>query len=88
MPLDMMATPSLLGPTTNAQLGWTGLGFLDLRAELLSAGRVLDEAALDKYSFARDAYLQRRGVLKYDQDDWRDDAPATIPAAPAASAAK
>lgn len=87
MPLDMMATPSLLGPTANAQLGWTGLGFLDLRAELLSAGRVLDEAALDKYSFARDAYLQRRGVLKYDQDDWRDEAPLTTPAAPAASSA-
>jgi phospholipid-binding lipoprotein MlaA len=86
MPFDMMATPSLLGPTTNAQLGWTGLGLLDLRAELLGAGRVLDEAALDKYSFARDAYLQRRGVLTYDQDDWRDE-PAS-PAAPSASAAK
>ncbi|MEY2892966.1 MAG: hypothetical protein RJA98_2874 [Pseudomonadota bacterium] len=87
MPLDMMATPSLLGPTTKAQFGWTGLGFIDLRADLLSAGRVLDEAALDKYSFARDAYLQRRGVLKYDDDEWRDEEPAS-PAAPAASAAK
>lgn len=33
---------------------------VDLRSNLLRAGDVLDEAALDKYSFFRDAYLQRR----------------------------
>lgn len=32
----------------------------DTRAGLLRAGELLDEAALDKYSFTRDAYLQRR----------------------------
>lgn len=36
---------------------------VDLRAGLLRAGEVLDQAALDKYSFTRDAYLQRRGVV-------------------------
>jgi phospholipid-binding lipoprotein MlaA len=36
---------------------------VDLRASLLRAGEVLDQAALDKYSFTRDAYLQRRGVV-------------------------
>jgi phospholipid-binding lipoprotein MlaA len=36
---------------------------VDLRANLLRAGEVLDQAALDKYSFTRDAYLQRRGVV-------------------------
>jgi phospholipid-binding lipoprotein MlaA len=36
---------------------------VDLRASLLRAGDVLDQAALDKYSFTRDAYLQRRGVV-------------------------
>ena len=35
---------------------------VDLRANLLRAGDVLDQAALDKYSFTRDAYLQRRGA--------------------------
>lgn len=30
------------------------------RAELLNASNVLEEAALDKYSFVRDAYIQRR----------------------------
>jgi phospholipid-binding lipoprotein MlaA len=39
---------------------------LDTRAGLLSASRVLDEAALDPYLFVRDAYLQRRDNLVYD----------------------
>jgi phospholipid-binding lipoprotein MlaA len=34
---------------------------VDFRASLLRAEGVLDQAALDKYSFLRDAYLQRRG---------------------------
>jgi phospholipid-binding lipoprotein MlaA len=41
----------------------TALKLVDTRANLLGAGRMLDEAALDKYSFTRDAYLQRRQSL-------------------------
>jgi phospholipid-binding lipoprotein MlaA len=33
---------------------------IDVRAHLLGAGQTLEEAALDKYQFLRDAYLQRR----------------------------
>lgn len=33
---------------------------IDIRADLLSASKVFDEAALDRYLFIRDAYLQRR----------------------------
>jgi phospholipid-binding lipoprotein MlaA len=36
---------------------------VDLRAGLLRTGRMIDSAALDKYSFTRDAYLQRRRSL-------------------------
>lgn len=36
------------------------------RADLLDASRILEEAALDKYTFQRDAYLQRRRSLIYD----------------------
>jgi phospholipid-binding lipoprotein MlaA len=36
------------------------------RADLLDASRILEEAALDKYVFQRDAYLQRRKSLIYD----------------------
>jgi phospholipid-binding lipoprotein MlaA len=40
-------------------LGLTGLGLLDLRAELLSTDDVLARA-YDPYVFMRNAYLQRR----------------------------
>jgi phospholipid-binding lipoprotein MlaA len=36
---------------------------IDARAKLLDAGNLLEEAAFDKYSFMRDAYLQRREFL-------------------------
>lgn len=36
------------------------------RANLLPADKVIEEAALDKYSYVRDAYLQRRRHLIYD----------------------
>lgn len=36
------------------------------RADLLEASRILEEAALDKYVFQRDAYLQRRRNLVHD----------------------
>lgn len=36
------------------------LRIVETRANLLRAGSLLDQAALDKYSFTRDAFLQRR----------------------------
>jgi phospholipid-binding lipoprotein MlaA len=36
------------------------------RAGLFQAEGVLEEAALDKYSFTRDAWLQRRRNMVYD----------------------
>jgi phospholipid-binding lipoprotein MlaA len=36
------------------------------RSDLLDASRILEEAALDRYTFQRDAYLQRRRSLIYD----------------------
>jgi len=44
----------------------TALGLVDLRASLLGAGRLLEDAALDKYTFTRDVYLQRRRGLARD----------------------
>lgn len=42
---------------------------VQIRSELLSATGVLEEAALDKYSFVRDAYLQRRQSMIEDDDN-------------------
>ena len=39
---------------------------VNTRADLLDASRILEQAALDKYVFQRDAYLQRRRNLVYD----------------------
>ncbi len=43
-----------------------GLRLVDTRADLLSASRVVSQAALDPYAFIRDAFLQRRRSLVYD----------------------
>ena len=58
------------------------------RADLLELGNVVDEAALDKYSFSRDAYLQRRESLIHDGNPPRSpraeadmDEPIKLPAA-------
>ena len=50
-------------PTRNATFG---LEIIQLRANLLGASSTLDAAALDKYQFVRDAYLQRRLRSVYD----------------------
>jgi len=42
------------------------LRVLDNRARLLRLGDMLEDAALDKYTFVRDAHLQRRRNLVYD----------------------
>lgn len=45
-------------------VNWRNVGYvvrvIDRRAQLLNAGNLLDDAALDKYQFVRDAYMQRR----------------------------
>ncbi|WP_144138017.1 VacJ family lipoprotein [Paraburkholderia sp. BCC1884] len=49
-------------------LSWAlyGLNVVNTRANLLNASDVLEGAALDKYSFVRNAYLQRREYLLSD----------------------
>jgi len=44
----------------------TALKLLDSRAQLLGATAMLDQIALDPYTFARDAHLQRRRSSIYD----------------------
>jgi phospholipid-binding lipoprotein MlaA len=55
------------------------LRLTDKRASLLRATDMLDQVALDKYSFTRDAYLQRRASLirpdaeRFDEEDFDDE---------------
>jgi phospholipid-binding lipoprotein MlaA len=46
--------------------------FTSRRAELLDVSNVLEQAALDRYAFLRDAWLQRRRSLIYDGDPPRE----------------
>ncbi|MEO1765799.1 MlaA family lipoprotein [Thiobacter aerophilum] len=48
------------------------LRFVNHRAQLLDAEKVLDEAALDPYTFLRDAYIQHRRSLIYDGNPPRE----------------
>jgi phospholipid-binding lipoprotein MlaA len=58
-------------PTRNGMLV---LNVVDTRAQLLGAGNVMEGAALDKYTFMRDAYLQRRRNQVYDGNPPDEDA--------------
>ncbi len=79
--LDMQAGVGALSDDTRAVNSLRALNIVDTRANLLGASKLLDDVALDKYSFLRDAYLARRRSLVYDGDppplpDERDAAPA------------
>ena len=58
---------------------------VDRRTNALDAVRVIEDAALDKYRFVRDSYLQRRRSLIYDGDPPREPEPeepaSALPAA-------
>lgn len=67
-----------------------GLYLTDMRASALEVGALLDSAALDRYRFMRDAWLQRRHNLIHDgnlppalptddEDEGDDDLPAAPP---------
>jgi phospholipid-binding lipoprotein MlaA len=43
-----------------------GVRIVNVRANLLEAGQVFEQAAVDRYAFLRDAYLQRRRSQMYD----------------------
>ena len=54
----------------------TGLRVVNARNTYYEAGDLLDGAAIDKYSFMRDAYIQRR---QYQINEGRDDEEPTMP---------
>jgi phospholipid-binding lipoprotein MlaA len=54
----------------------TGLRIINGRNTYYEAGDLLDVAAIDKYSFMRDAYIQRR---QYQIDEGREGTPVLMP---------
>jgi phospholipid-binding lipoprotein MlaA len=55
--------------------GLMATNIVNLRATYLGAGAIVDGAALDKYSFMREAYLQRRRSQVFDGDPPEEEAP-------------
>jgi phospholipid-binding lipoprotein MlaA len=101
LPLDRYVSPTLLTNSTGVTIAIDALAIVQTRSELLEASNMLNDIALDRYSFLRDAYTARRRSLVYDgnppdddpiddksQDKTEDTNPATAapPMAPAASA--
>jgi len=91
---DLGLDPVLQHEPVRVRNAMTILRATGKRADLLDASRILEEAALDKYVFQRDAYLQRRRSLIYDgsppraaREVPRAEASEPEPAAQAAAAA-
>jgi phospholipid-binding lipoprotein MlaA len=64
--LDYQADPVTQQSNLAARDTLSAVRLVDFRASVLRAGNVLEGAALDKYSFVRDVYLQRRQSLVFD----------------------
>jgi phospholipid-binding lipoprotein MlaA len=60
LPVDIKGDPLGQLDSDSALTGLSVLRAVDFRANVLRASDVLDQAALDRYRFIRDAYLQRR----------------------------
>lgn len=95
---DRYVSPSLLVDRDAIRVALTTTNVVDTRAGLLQATRMLDSIALDRYSFVRDAHLQRRQNQVYDGNPPEPPAaedppnpparPVTLPSQPAPALAR
>ncbi|WP_290871454.1 VacJ family lipoprotein [Aquabacterium sp.] len=86
IPGDLYFSASTLAPTDAMAYELTALRLVSVRANLLGATNLLDDVALDKYAFFRDAYLQRRQNLIYEGNPPEEDEEPDDLEPPAASA--
>ncbi len=75
LPIDYKGDPVNSIVDTGTRDGLSVLNIIDTRASLLKVGNVVQEAALDPYSFIRDGYLQRRRSKVYDGNPPDEDPP-------------
>jgi phospholipid-binding lipoprotein MlaA len=68
LPLDWQASPAVVFDDGSKKVFITSLNIVNTRANFLRAGEMLEGIALDKYTFYRDAYLQRRGSFDDDEE--------------------
>jgi phospholipid-binding lipoprotein MlaA len=93
LPLDMAASPWTYKTPEHVRNIGTGVRVIDARANLLDASTLLEDAALDRYEFIRDGFLQRRQSQVFDGESSRkalkeaNEAPASAKSISAAYAA-
>lgn len=68
LPWDRFASPALAFHEGRSKVAIYSLQTINARANFLRAGEMLEGIALDKYTFYRDAYLQRRGSFSDDEE--------------------
>lgn len=68
LPLDIEADPWHHKRPVHLRNPGSVVRAVDQRAAVLDASNLIEEAALDRYEFVRDAYLQRRQSKVYDGD--------------------
>jgi phospholipid-binding lipoprotein MlaA len=74
MPVDTYGAPLYSIGDQDAHTYLPVIDVIDLRAKYLNASDVLDGAALDSYTFRRDAYFQRQRNILFDGNPPEDDA--------------
>jgi phospholipid-binding lipoprotein MlaA len=74
LPVDMQGSVVNQVPDEGPRTGLTIVNLVNIRAKYLIAGDVVSGAALDKYSFTRDSYLQRQRNRQYDGNPPDEDA--------------
>lgn len=73
LPVNVYYSPAYLFDNGEYKLGITALQLINTRANLLRVTDMLDGIALDKYTFVRDAYLQRRNVKTHKEQEQDED---------------
>jgi phospholipid-binding lipoprotein MlaA len=68
LPVDIYGNPWTYKEPTRWRNVGSAVRVVDTRAALLDASNLLEDAALDRYQFVRDAYMQRRLNQVYDGD--------------------
>lgn len=80
LPVNSLASASSQISDTGAANALTVIGVIDKRASLLDATKLIDDVALDKYHFVREAYLQRRKQREGGKDVEQRDEDRTVDA--------
>ena len=68
VPVDIKTDPWAYKYPVNGRNVGTAVRMVDRRAALMDASNLIEEAALDRYEFVRDAYMQRRESQVSDGD--------------------